>query len=247
MYSISYNGLDDYKYNLRPATKVLPPATERNYTAYKIPGRDGELLSFDGTVKDTSLTVEMSVAAPMAYAYRSYGLQRCLQYARQWVYSDGNRRLILSDDPNSFYHVKNASIANLTRKTRDTATLNVVFTIDGYAYTVDHWDTWRTITDGYSYDRGLGAELSHPLYRILGSGVTEISVGNGSPVSINLPDTNAVIIDTDLMIAYREDTGATMSTCVTGDYSDLWIPQVAVFHIDGNSEVKLKARSRRRL
>lgn len=59
-----------------------------------------------------------------------------------------------------------------------------------------------------------------PVYKISGEGVCALTV-NGKTVTVNVAQT--MIIDTDRMIAYREDSGEIMNTSITGNYEDLYL------------------------
>lgn len=74
---------------------------------------------------------------------------------------------------------------------------------------------WKTIKEALfnPYD------LSHPEYRITGEGVCTLTV-NGKAMKANIGQN--LIIDTDAMLAYRQD-GAMMNTSVTGDYEELYL------------------------
>ena len=62
-------------------------------------------------------------------------------------------------------------------------------------------------------------DLSHPEYKITGEGICTLTV-NGKTMKANIGQN--LTINTDLMLAYRED-GSIMNTSVTGDYEDLYL------------------------
>ena len=63
--------------------------------------------------------------------------------------------------------------------------------------------------------------MSKPIYKIKGEGICTISV-NGKTVKANVGQN--LTIDTELMIAYRED-GTMNNTAITGDYESLYLPE----------------------
>lgn len=71
----------------------------------------------------------------------------------------------------------------------------------------------------------------YPVYKITGEGNCTLTI-NGHPVTANVAQN--LTIDTDKMVAYRED-GTLQNTSVTGDYEDmyLWPGQNAITLTEG--------------
>ena len=62
-------------------------------------------------------------------------------------------------------------------------------------------------------------DISKPVYKITGEGVCTLTV-NGNEMTANVGQN--LTIDTDLMIAYRED-GILQNTAVTGEYENMYL------------------------
>ena len=73
-------------------------------------------------------------------------------------------------------------------------------------------------------------EVSHPIYKITGNGDCTLTV-NGKTMQATVGQN--LTIDTDLMIAYRED-GEMKNATVTGNYEDLYLQE-------GDNEVSITA------
>lgn len=62
-------------------------------------------------------------------------------------------------------------------------------------------------------------EVAHPIYKIAGEGTCSITV-NGKVITVNVGQN--MTIDTDRMLAYRED-GTLINTSITGEYEDMYL------------------------
>lgn len=129
---------------------------------------------------------------------------------RKWL--SGSGRLIFSDSQDTFWKVKNASIKEFERTLGKYGTFQAVFTCGPFEYLnagLEELDAEDISYNSY--------EMSKPVYKITGNGTCTLTV-NGNTMTATVGQN--LTIDTDRMLAYRED-GTMMNTHVVGDYEDL--------------------------
>lgn len=207
MYLIEYAGQTNTQYQIY-ATRPNIPATKRKYTEYKIPGRDGTLYDYEETVEDITIAVKFGFfCKPELWGAK-------FRAAKQWLIGSEFGNLILGDDPDVFYKVKNVLIGTAEREVHDIGEFEVSFVCDGCQYI-------RTGQNEYTPDSVLINPYwtSKPIYKIIGEGECTIDV-NGKTMSATVGQN--LVIDTDLMLSYRTD-GTTQNTNVTGNYEDLYL------------------------
>lgn len=131
---------------------------------------------------------------------------------KQWL--TGTGKLSFSDDSEYYYKVKQVKILKNTREMNNYSKLEVNFVCAPHKYvrsglfpqTLDN-----VVMNPY--------DDSRPIYIIQGNGNCTLLV-NGNKMTANIGGN--LRIDTDLLIAYRED-GTLMSTSVNGDYEKLYL------------------------
>lgn len=209
MYGIQYNGLKDTDIGVLVVSRPSVPAPEPKVTTWNIAGRDGSLYSSDDFYDDIQIFVELNFMAPVnEWAARA-------RQIKQWLLDrKKDKRLYLSDDMSFFYKVKNVSVGEITRSSKRIGNLTPMFTCDPYMYL-------STGENDYSADevKQNPYMTSHPVYRITGDGMCTLTV-NGNEMTANVGQN--LTIDTDLMMAYRQD-GTLQNTAITGDYEDLYL------------------------
>ena len=125
--------------------------------------------------------------------------------------------MILSDDAGWFYKVAYIDIGEMQRPTERIGVFRAMIkTVDGLKYLINgmnEYDISEINKNPYL--------MSKAIYKIKGEGICTISV-NGKTVKANVGQN--LTIDTELMIAYRED-GTMNNTAITGDYESLYLPE----------------------
>lgn len=203
-----YNGQTEQDCHLVITKRPAPPSAERRYRTASIPGRDGDCYEEDGTVEDIEIEVELGFkteAENWAERYRR---------ARRWLFGSGDGRLFFTDDPDYFYKVKTVIIKKVKRPMRRLGELLVIFTCEGYQYLVSGTESYSV--DDVSYNP---YDVSHPVYKITGEGRC-VFVINGHSMVANIGQN--LTIDTELMLAYKEDK-TLQNTAVSGDYEGLYL------------------------
>lgn len=188
----------------RPA----PPAPEPDHDAIKLPGRDGALYRRKDTVPDIPVTFTFGFKAKKDLWMEQYRI------VKDWLYDGICSRLVLSDDPEYFYQVKNFKIKSTDRFIRTMGQISVEFICSGYQYLLE--GTTEMDIDRVLYNRYY---LSHPVYKITGEGVCTLTV-NGKTMVANVGQN--LTIDTERKLSYRLDN-TIMNTSVTGNYDDLYL------------------------
>lgn len=134
--------------------------------------------------------------------------------AKEWLYNGIGGRLILSDDPQYFYKVKNIAIKSTDRFVKTMGEIAVEFTCAGCQYLLEGTKEMNIaqVLDNRYY-------ISHPIYKITGEGACTLTV-NGKTMKVNVGQN--LTIDTERKLSYRQDN-AIANTAVTGDYEDMYL------------------------
>lgn len=208
MYNILYKGVNCSRFGIIPARRPSVPAPEIRVTETEIPGRDGVLVETDGCYGTITIPVEFNYLVPSEKWMDAY------RKAKRWL--TGSGWLVLEDDQDYMYKVLYVKITDTERTSRRLGNFTAEFTCNPYAYLVSGQQE-HSVTD-VLYNPYM---LSHPVYKITGEGVCTLTV-NGNTMSANVGQN--ITIDTELMIAYRED-GTMQNTEVTGDYEKLYLQE----------------------
>lgn len=208
MYDIIFNGSCARDHGAAVVQRPDMPGPVPRAQSYDIAGRDGALLEFDGTYEDITIEIQMNfLSSPDRWMGRWQGI-------KHWLYSEGDGRLIFSDCPDIFHKVKNVSIETAERTLWRIGSFTVSFTCDPYAYLGS--GAVAIPSEDALLNPGC---LCHPVYQITGNGRCTLTV-NGKEMSAEVGQN--LTIDTERMIAYRED-GTLMNTTITGDYEQLYL------------------------
>lgn len=185
------------------------PTPKKRKKIIAIPGRDGTLVESDGTYEDIDIPVDMNFIVDEEVWGAKY------RKVKQWLLSGGNT-LIFSDDAAVFYKVKDVNIEGMERAVKCGGKFTTHFLCEPHAYMLEglrEYSISEINQNPYL--------MSKPIYKIKGEGICTISV-NGKTVKANVGQN--LTIDTELMIAYRED-GTMNNTAITGDYESLYLPE----------------------
>ena len=207
MYDIMYLDQTAREHGLHIKKRPDIPVAEREYSEYQIPGRDGKLYEDLKTVEDIEINIDfnfMSTEKDWSGVFRA---------AKRWLLG-AKGKLILGDDQDFFYRVKKVSFSDGERTSLRIGNFTVTFICEGYAYLQDGTREYEIGNVQYN-----PYETCKPIYFIRGEGVCTLTI-NRKAMTANVGKN--LTINTDLMLAYRED-GSLMNTAVSGDYEDLYL------------------------
>ena len=207
MYDIKYNGTlaSDLKMIIKERPNI--PAPQKKYESIEVAGIDGSLIQSDGTYEDILIPISFNYIASKEKWMDIY------RQAKQWLYSDGNRELVLADDPGYFFKVKRVEVGTNERTSLRVGNFSATFICEPYQYAKD--GKLEYSPDNVLYNRYV---TSHPVYIISGSGECELWV-NGKSVQISVDE--YIVLDTGKMLAYKNDV--LQNTNVRGNYEDLYL------------------------
>lgn len=180
---------------------------QQKYEKKTVPGK-GNVYYETGTYSDTEIKMTVDVNTVMA------DTERMAAYTRAREFLLGCKTISFCDSPEYFYKVKYMELGNVDQYAENAGDFDVsiicepgVFIVNGileYAFN-------DVLQNPYS--------ACKPEYRIVGEGICELTV-NGQIMRANVGQN--LTINTDLMLAYRED-GTLQNTEVTGDYTSLYL------------------------
>ena len=167
------------------------PTPNRRVSYIKVAGRDGSLVSTDDTYDDITFEVKLNF---LSNRHDSFMPQS--RRVKNWL--TGSGPLKFSDDNEVFYKVKDAKInGNIERALRRAGFFTALFTCDPFTYFES--GLLKSSIEECSLNPYY---LSMPTYYIEGNGYATLTVnGTSSEVNVN----SNLIINTDLMIMYKED------------------------------------------
>lgn len=125
--------------------------------------------------------------------------------------------MFLCDGDGWFYKVLHTTIGDAERSVKQVGEFTVNFLCEGYAYLSrgqENYDAAKVAYNPYS--------VCHPTYFISGNGTCTLTV-NGNEMKAVVGQ--SLVINTDLMLAYSEDSGELQNTAVTGNYEDLYLEE----------------------
>ena len=210
MYLIKRNEKTNTEAGVLVKERPAIPAPEYRYETIEIPGRDGALYSEEEFVDDITIKITFVFAAdPSKW-------QDLFRKARKWLLDKTDNKLILEDMPGYYYKVKHTTIGSSEREVKQVGEFEVEFICEGHQHLTSgtyEYEKQEVLYNPYS--------VSHPTYLITGNGRCVLTV-NGNEFVAEVGQ--KVTIDTDLMLAYRQD-GRMMNTSVTGDYQELYLQE----------------------
>lgn len=210
-FHIFYNGESCKDVGLSVVSRPAIPIPEREHDIIKVEGRDGELHKDKGTYKDIEIKISFNFVSknPDVWA-------QDLRKVKKWLCSRKDERLILSDDPEYYYKVKQAVMSDTKRKARRVGSFEISFICDAYMYRIDGQDE-KEIGD-YLYNPYMKAQ---PVYKIYGSGTITLEV-NGNQVTAEVD--GQLNIDTKLGICYNA-ANEISNASLAGEYRGLYLEE----------------------
>ena len=205
-YSFEFNNETSVSHEIYVQSRQDVPGKERKITYTVVGGKEETISDRNTFYENTEISLEC------AYRIDPADWNRKRRMIGKWL--SGAGELTFSDDPEVYWKVKDIQISKFERPLKKHATFTVKFICSPFEYIAEGKE-FRSPKDVYfnPYD------LSHPEYKITGEGVCTLTV-NGKKMKANIGQN--LTINTDLMLAYRED-GSIMNTSVTGDYEDLYL------------------------
>lgn len=188
---------------------AIPAAAER-IEEIDIPGRNGKLHVRRKCFEETVIPVEFN------YIGKEELWNEKWRKAKEWL-SEMNSELSFGDDPEFFYRISRVAIGTNERTSRRTGRFNASFVVkDGLMY-------YRSGNRPIDYTKLLSNPgiFSQPIYLITGEGTCTLTV-NGKSITADVAQN--LTIDTERMIAYRED-GTLQNTAISGNYEDLYLQE----------------------
>ena len=208
MYTITFKNERCTKHGLIPVRRPDIPAPKKRNESIIIHGSDGVLMETDGTYEPITIPVEFNFIGDEMENGAIFRL------AKKWL--KGSGILEMSDDPDFVYKVIYCDITDTERTSWRIKKFTAEFICDPYMYFKSGMLERDYIEAQYN-----PGEICHPVYKIKGNGYCTITV-NGKSVKATIGQN--LTIDTDTMIAYRED-GTIQNTQITGDYESLYLQE----------------------
>lgn len=206
MFYFLINDVPNTDYNFVVTKRPNMPGIVKNYNEYDIPGRDGMLYEWLGTVNDITINIECNyISNPELWHIR-------WKEIKKWILNINNKRLTLSDDLDYYYRIKKIEISENERKIIKSGEFTISFICEAYSYL-------NFGLNSVNYTKGIHNlyEQSKPIYKIVGEGLCTLNV-NGNECKCNVGQN--LTIDTYLQICYRDD-GTLQNTAINADYADL--------------------------
>lgn len=180
---------------------------QQKYEKKTVPGKGNVYYETD-TYSDTEIKMTVDVNAVGTET------ERMAAYTRAREFLLGCKRISFCDSAEYFYKVKYVDIGTVDQYTDEAGDFEVSVICEPGIF----------LTNGILQYAPEDAQqnpysICHPEYQITGEGVCNLTV-NGKTMSANVGQN--LIINTDLMLAYRED-GTLQNTAVSGDYADLYL------------------------
>lgn len=207
---IEYNGMLGSALGIYATKYPSIPAAEEQIEEITIPGRSGSLHVRKKCFKQTVIPIEFN------YIGKAELWNERWREAKEWL-SAVNAELSFGDDPNFFYRISKVTIGSNERVSQRVGKFVASFnTIDGLTYLKS--GNWATDYTELLENPGI---FSQPIYLITGEGACTLTV-NDKSVTANVAQN--LTIDTERMIAYRED-GTLQNTAISGNYEDLYLQE----------------------
>ena len=184
------------------------PAPKEKVDEIVVPGRNGVLRTRTGKYEEVPIPIEFN------YIGEESEWHSIWRKAKMWL-ANRNAKLKMADDSEYFYRISHVELSQNERLTRRIGKFSAVFmSVDGMSYFYAGAEE-MSISKAKS-NPGITCE---PIYKLSGSGLCTLTV-NGNSVKANVSQN--LTIDTERMIAYRED-GTLVNTSISGDYEDLYL------------------------
>ena len=129
MVDLIYNGKSGREIAVALATRPSVPPPQKRGDWYDLGGVDGSMLSTDGTYENITIECQLNFVCPPEKVGNQY------RRVKEWIRGSGE--LCFTDDPDVYYRVKAAQVAEFARRTKRGADMIAAFICDPYTYTKD--------------------------------------------------------------------------------------------------------------
>lgn len=205
---IIYNSKMNTELGIKAISRPNIPSSNLAYEEIEIEGRDGKLY------RDKKFSDDIEINIDFNFKTHENLFNERLRKIKKWLRSDGDRKLIMSDDREYFYKVKIINIGNVERTLKKIGKFNVTFICEPFQY-LESGNRFIELPD-VLYNK---FDISRPIYIFEGNGRVEFMVnGNSVLVDVN----NEVKIDTEKMLCFNA-AGKIENTYLSGDYEDLFL------------------------
>lgn len=210
-YQFQFNDGTSYEHGVLVSKRPDIPTAFENVEFVTVAGRDAPVTVKQGTYDNIKISIECGflVKDPDEWMWRARDI-------RSWL--SGSGKLTFTDSSDIFYKVKNVGISEFKRTAKRYGEFKVEFTCETFGYLhsgIKEYQISEVLYNPYS--------TCKPIYKIVGSGSCTLTV-NGNKMTASVTDN--ITIDTDKMMAYREDEESVkelINTSVTGEYEDLYL------------------------
>lgn len=210
-YSCTYRETSCLEYGLLIKERPSIPAPSRRVTTIQVAGRSGKMVIDDELFEDIVIPVKFNFLSKNPDTW-----MEVFRKAKQWLRLDGN--LYFSDDEDWYFYAKYVQITDTERTSRRLGNFVAEFCCDPYMY-ARSGEIERTPEEC----RHNPYMISHPLYKITGTGSGTLYV-NGSSLAFTSP--GELSIDTEMMLT-SDGTGKLMNAAISGDYKELYLREGA--------------------
>ena len=220
MVDLIYNGKSGREIAVALATRPSVPPPQKRGDWYDLGGVDGSMLSTDGTYENITIECELNFVCPPEKVGNQY------RRVKEWIRGSGE--LCFTDDPEVYYRVKAAQVAEFARRTKRGADMIAAFICDPYTYLKggkygikQYFAANNTATSLSLLNPGA---VAHPVYYISGGSSTKsakLQVNSNTAFTVNRTD--GIYIDTEKMMVYNSSGAQNFAS--SGDFDDLLLPE----------------------
>lgn len=203
-YDIYLDDISCVSINLYPVKRPDIPSPQEKLNEYIVLGIDGKLYEKTGFYEDLEIPIEFNYLPKNDSWFGAFARYKKILLSCN--------RLRLNDNDEFYFKIKKVSISTNKRVSRNIGKLTATFTVDPYYYLLNGLKKHPYSVITYNQ-----YEKCRPIYIIEGEGTATLNV-NGYKCTCNVGEN--LIINTELMIAYKED-GTNQNTAVSCDYDDL--------------------------
>lgn len=205
-YRFEFNGKSSLSQGIYVEKRPDIPVAKEKVEYISLPGRPEKLCRHTGTFED----VEIKVECGFKTAQEKWHEKVCA--IRGWL--QGSSELSFQDSEKFFWKVRAVKIEGIERKLKKYGFFKAVFICSPFLY-LKEGKKWKSAEEAVKNP----GTVCHPIYKIEGEGVCILKL-NEKSLAVNVGQN--VIVDTDRMIAYKND-GTMQNTKVMGDYDALWL------------------------
>lgn len=225
-YFVIYNGKMNTEFDVSVQYRPNIPEPAREYEIIKVEGRDGQLYEDKGTYEDIVIEVAFN------FKEEPEDWNEKLREIKRWLYGEGDKHLIMSDDMDYFYNVKMVHIGDTERKIKRIGRFTAEFTCEPYAYIktgLHVMELERILINQW--------QQAEPIYYIYGTGEARLTI-NGNTIRATVD--RQLTIDTKLGLCFTAE-GEIKNTAIYGDYEDMKLKEGEnTFWLNENFEVLIQ-------